>query len=90
MENRACISFRIPSGVVPKNMEGLKVKFSPALLQSFNYLYTQRKGIAFQFCLSFCPSTITGTLHTKIQYIQFNLHLWNIKNKVEDLGADLR
>lgn len=64
IENRVCISLRIPFGVMPKDKENLNVKFFLSLTQSFNYFGTQRKGVAIPFCLGFRPSGAFSLLQT--------------------------
>ena len=64
IENRVCISLRIPSGVMPKDIESLNVKLFLSLTQSLNYFGTQRKGIAIHFCQCFRPSRAISLLQT--------------------------
>lgn len=49
IEYGVSISFRVPSGVVPKNTESLNMKIFLAPPQSINNFDAQRQGIAIQF-----------------------------------------
>lgn len=89
------MSLRIPSCVVPQNMESLDVKVYIAFSQSFNYLRTQWKRIAIQFCTVSWFSATIYTLHAKSIRFNINISAWVItsnnicgksKTKYRDLG----
>lgn len=71
IENGVSISFRIPSGVVPKNTESLNVKIFSASPQSINNFDAQRKGITIPFFLPFWSSFMAGLLHQKFNTFNY-------------------